>query len=227
MRYKNEDPENLGRLGGLLPAEVLKMLNELLEQLHQADYINQGSKIEIVYVASGGQHVDKVERQYIGSPSPDPSSVRASPPDPSFPSRARLPVAFPVREGSAKGVESKEGYREGICQCIAQLMEERVGDGSLFNRQSHWQAVYRILVDKGYCRDSDFDGFDAFIRAVMPEKVNKPYRKDSVKIISQTDFNKPFDKWRYESKTSGTRKPFERMCAVAGRFKELLEEQGL
>lgn len=207
MRYKNEDPENLGRLGGLLPAEVLKMLNELLEQLHQADFDNHGSKIEFVYVASGGQHVDKVERQYIGSPSPDPSSVRASP------------------EG--EGRMSREGYREGICQCIAQLMEERVGDGSLFNRQSHWQAVYRILVDKGYCRDSDFDGFDAFIRAVMPEKVNKPYRKDSVKIISQTDFNKPFDKWRYDSKTSGTRKPFERMCSVAGRFKELLEKQGL
>ena len=196
----------------------LELLNRLLERLHQADYINQGSKIEIVYVASGGQHVDKVERQYIGSPSPDPGLT---------PNPSPMGEGNSVGEGSAKGVESSEGYREGICQCIAQLMEERVGDGSLFNRQSHWQAVYRILVDKGYCRDSDFDGFDAFIRAVMPEKVNKPYRKDSVKIISQTDFNKPFDKWRYDSKTSGTRKPFERMCTVAGRFKELLEEQGL
>ena len=110
---------------------------------------------------------------------------------------------------------------------ISLLMEERVGDEPLFNRQSHWQAVYRILVDKGYCRDSDFDGFDAFICSVMPEKVNKPYRRDSVKHISQTDFNKPFDRWRYESKYSGTRKPFERMCAVAGRFKELLAEKGL
>ena len=187
----------------------LALLNRLLEQLHQADYRVLGS-IEI-----------NVHLQATPGPSPAPS---------------------PVREGSAKGMDGREGYREGyredregrnwgrdegICQCIAQLMEERVGDGSLFNRQSHWQAVYRILVDKGYCRDSDFDGFDAFIHAVMPEKVNKPYRKDSVKIISQTDFNKPFDKWRYDSKTSGTRKPFERMCTVAGRFKELLEKQGL
>ena len=188
--------------------EFFDFFNRLFERQHQADYINQGSKIEIVYVASGGQHVDKVERQYIGNPSPAPSPVGEG------------EVGKPTEGG-------REGYREGICQCIAQLMEERVGDGSLFNRQSHWQAVYRILVDKGYCRDSDFDGFDAFIHAVMPEKVNKPYRKDSVKIISQTDFNKPFDKWRYDSKTSGTRKPFERMCTVAGRFKELLEKQGL
>ena len=34
------------------------MLNELLEQLHQAENNKQGSKIEIVYVASGGQHVE-------------------------------------------------------------------------------------------------------------------------------------------------------------------------
>ena len=58
MMYKDEDPDNLGGLSGMLPAEVLKMLNELLEQLHQADYINHGSKLEFVYVASGGQHVE-------------------------------------------------------------------------------------------------------------------------------------------------------------------------
>ena len=50
--------------------ESLDFINRLLEQLHQADYINQGSKIEIVYVASGGQHV---ETQYISlTPNPSP-----------------------------------------------------------------------------------------------------------------------------------------------------------
>ena len=38
--------------------DALEFINRLLERLHQADYINQGSKIEIVYVASGGQHVE-------------------------------------------------------------------------------------------------------------------------------------------------------------------------
>ena len=58
MKKGNEDPDNLGGLGGMLPAEVLKMLNGLLEQMHRAEHINQGSKIEVVYVASGGQHVE-------------------------------------------------------------------------------------------------------------------------------------------------------------------------
>ena len=114
-----------------------------------------------------------------------------------------------------------------IKKCIALLMAERFGDEPLFNIQGHWQAVYRILVDKGYCRDSDFDGFDAFIQRVMPDKVNKPYTKASVKQISQTDFAKPFEEWKFDSQTSKTRRPYDRMVAIATRFKQILEENGL
>ena len=116
---------------------------------------------------------------------------------------------------------------EHIRECIDQLMKEQYNNEDLFNRQSHWQAVYRILVDKEYCKDSDFDGFDSFIRRVMPEKVNKPYKKDSVKSISQTDYSQSFNKWHYDPQTSSTRKPYDRMVAVAKRFLELLEENGL
>ena len=65
MKYKDEDPDNLGGLGDLLPAEVLQKVNELLEQLHWTDHTNQGSKIEFVYVASGGQHVDTIHTQNV------------------------------------------------------------------------------------------------------------------------------------------------------------------
>jgi hypothetical protein len=114
-----------------------------------------------------------------------------------------------------------------IRECIALLMKEQFGDEPLFNIQGHWQAVYRILVDKGYCRDSDFDGFDVFIQRVMPSKVNKPYTKASVKQLSQTDFAKPFEEWKFDSQTSKTRRPFDRMVSIATRFKQILEENGL
>jgi hypothetical protein len=65
MKYKDEDPDNLGGLGDLLPTEVLQKVNELLEQLHWTDHTNQGSKIEFVYVASGGQHVDTIQTQNV------------------------------------------------------------------------------------------------------------------------------------------------------------------
>jgi len=48
--------------------EIVALLNRLLEKLHQADSNNQGSKIEVVYVASGGQHVDHVDNQYFNTP---------------------------------------------------------------------------------------------------------------------------------------------------------------
>ena len=59
MKKRNEDdPDFLGGLGDLLPAEVLKKINQLLEQLQQKGHPNQGSKIELVYVAPGAQHID-------------------------------------------------------------------------------------------------------------------------------------------------------------------------
>ena len=133
-------------------------------------------------------------------------------------------------EAYTKG-EAKESNEDRIRQSIALLMKERYidqeKDEPLFCQQSHWQAIYRILVDKGYCTDSDFDGFDAFIRRVMPDKVNKPYKRDSVKQISQTCFNKPFDRWKYDSVISGSHKPYDRMVLIATRFKAILEENGL
>ena len=155
------------------------------------------------------------------------------------PNHSLTPNPSPKGEGNFKGREGdtltdEKGFRinfdtpaERIRHCIALLMQENCGNEPLFNQQNHWQAVYRILVDKGYCRDSDFDGFDAFIRTVMPEEVNKPYSKGSLKQISQTDFVRPFNEWRYDVLTSKTRKPYDRMVAVARKFLEILEENGL
>ena len=130
---------------------------------------------------------------------------------------------LPEAEADPLEVEVEDRIRK----CIALLMAERYGDEPLFNIQGHWQAVYRILVDKGFCRDSDFDGFDAFIQRVMPDKVNKLYKKDSVKQISKTDFALPFDRWHYDPQTSTTRRPYDRMVTIATRFKQILEENGL
>ena len=202
MNYNEEIPDFLGRLGDMLPADVLKMVNELLEQLHRKDNNHQGSPVFIY--APGSQYVDK--QFIIGD---RPSAIN------------------PVPDYDHLTPHGERELEKRIQQCIALLMAERSGNEPLFNQQSHWQAVYRILVDKGYCRDSDFDGFDTFIKRVMPDNVNKPYKKDSVKRISQTDFVKPFTKWSFDTETSKTRKPYDRMVAVAARFLEILEENDL
>lgn len=55
-------PVNLGGLGGMLPAEVLKKLNELLERKHQEDHNNQGSTVINIY-EKGSMHIDRVDKQ--------------------------------------------------------------------------------------------------------------------------------------------------------------------
>ena len=46
--------------------EFLELINRLLERLHQADHDHHGShKIELVYVAPGGQHVDTIQTQNV------------------------------------------------------------------------------------------------------------------------------------------------------------------
>ena len=57
MNQNEEVPDFLGGHGDLLPADVLKMVNELLEQLHRKDNNHQGSPVFIY--APGSQYVDK------------------------------------------------------------------------------------------------------------------------------------------------------------------------
>jgi hypothetical protein len=198
MEFKNDE-------------EVLDFMTRLLERLHQAGFDQPGSHYQFVYVASQPQAETHPCPPCLGREKRAESSATTL-----------YPAPDPAPERGGELV-----VEERIRRCIGLLMAERYGNEPLFNLQGHWQAVYRILVDKGYCRDSDFDGFDAFIRQVMPEKVNKPYKKESVKQISKTDFALPFDRWHYDPQTSTTRKPYDRMVAVARRFKAILEENGL
>jgi hypothetical protein len=198
------------------------VFKSLLEELNQAGYKLSGNIVVNIY-RSGSQHVDRVENQYIGiRPTKATAKSKAT-----APKSAPKPTTPPKSTTPPNLAPLPDSLRSQLRDCLALLMQERFGSEPLLNRQSHWQAVYRILVDKGYCADSDFNGFDSFIRGVMPEVVNKPYTKGSVKMISQTPFVRPFGEWKFDPLIFKTRKPFERMVAVASRFLTLMDEHGL
>lgn len=75
MNQNEEVPDFLGGLGDLLPANVLKLLNELLEQLHQSNNNHQGSNNTFIYVAPGAQYVNN---QYQQTPVPNPPRRRGN-----------------------------------------------------------------------------------------------------------------------------------------------------
>ena len=135
MNYKEEKPDNLGGLGGMLPAEVLKMIDQLLEQMRQAGHFNQGSKIEIVYVASGGQHV---ETQYISlTPNPSPKGEGNFKGREKAKVRPVLPAVLSTEEAMALWEKvQKAGYVDANFQplisrtqsaLLADAMAERLG----------------------------------------------------------------------------------------------------
>ena len=104
MNHNEEVPDFLGGLGDMLPADVLKKVNELLEQLHRKDKDHQGSNVFIY--APGSQYV---ENQIIVGEEPHLKQTLPCP----FPSEARRPVAFPEGRGAeSSGPDSELQIRD-------------------------------------------------------------------------------------------------------------------
>jgi len=151
MKKGNEDPDNLGGLGDMLPAEVLRLLNELLERMQQSGQNNQGGKIEVVYVASGGQHV---ETQIIAYPHSLPKEREKG--------SGNLPEVLATNEAMAlwKKVQAAgyvdDNYQPLISRTqsalLADAMAERLGIRekwkvfeALWNRNNMYRDYYKAL----------------------------------------------------------------------------------
>ena len=111
MNHNEEVPDFLDGLGDLLPADVLKKVNELLEQLHRADKDHQGST---VFIYAPGCHY--VEKQFNFGKPLNPKTLPSPP--------------CAGREKGKKGtngaapVVSSAGDDERILQCINVMNEE-------------------------------------------------------------------------------------------------------
>ena len=130
------------------------------------------------------------------------------------------------------GKISKGNQKEIIRQAIELLMQEQYTNSKgkvekLFKKKNHWQAIYRILVDKGVCGNGDYMGFQSFINDVNLGLFNAPFSLYSLQQISDTPFHVKFEDWEYDPIMSKTRTPFDRMYEIAKRFKEILEGLGL
>lgn len=115
--------------------------------------------------------------------------------------------------------------QEQIRRALERLMEEKTATGEkLFNQQTHWQAVFRTLVDYRVCKITDIKWFVSYVDDLKLARVNKPCTHQTVKNISQTEYAEPVEKWHFDPDIPGDRLSFDRMKAVALRFAELLEE---
>ena len=158
MKKENvNDPDNLGGLGDMLPAEVLKKLKELLERLNQAESNHHGSTVINVY-EKGSLHVDHVEHL-------DACYQRDARKDEG--KGTTLPEALSTEEAMAlwrKAQEAgyvDENYQPKISRTqaalLADAMAERLGIRNkwkvfekLWNRTKMYKDYYEAVEQKQY-----------------------------------------------------------------------------
>ena len=162
MKYKDEDPDNLGGLGGMLPAEVLKLINELLEQQHQAGHNNHGSKIEIVIVQSGGQHVEtQINVEALPHPLPKGRGVNTTKGERNLPEALSTEKAMVLWEKVRKAGYVDDNFQPLISRTqaalLADAMAERLGIRkkwkvfeTLWNRTKMYKDYYQAVEQKQF-----------------------------------------------------------------------------
>ena len=113
-----------------------------------------------------------------------------------------------------------------IAEALSKLLQHRTPDGRyLVTRKVHWQAIFRILVDRGIYPDgTDYRGFCCYIEEVFPTaEWRVPLSYQSLKGISRTMYVRPFAEWRYDTVYGINLQAYERMYRIAATLNELLE----
>ena len=113
-----------------------------------------------------------------------------------------------------------------IAESLSKLMNYRGLDGRyLVTRKVHWQAIFRILVDRGIYPDgTDYRGFCCYMDGVCSaDGYRVPLSYQSLKGISRTMYVRPFTEWRYDAAYGISRQAYERMYRIAATLDELLE----
>jgi len=152
MNHNEEVPGFLGGLGDMLPAEVLKVLNELLEQLHRKDKDHQGSPVFIY--APGSLYVDKQINIGASPSTPKPYPLPPSPTgEGERPRDGELPEVLATDEAMILWQKAQQaGYVDDHYQpllsrtqsaLLADAMAERLGIKEKWKVfESLWQRKY-------------------------------------------------------------------------------------
>mgnify|MGYP006371595697 FL=1 len=113
-----------------------------------------------------------------------------------------------------------------IAKALKALLQYKEPDGRyLVTRKVHWQAIFRILVDRGIYPDgTDYRGFCYYMEEVFPTaECRVPLSYQSLKGISRTMYVRPFTEWRYDTVYGINLQAYERMYRIAATLNELLE----
>ncbi|WP_294745814.1 hypothetical protein [uncultured Prevotella sp.] len=153
MNQNEEVPESLGGLGDMLPADVLKKLDELLELLHQKNHISQGSIVFNIY-GKGSQHIDN--QINIGKTHPDPPCLGREKSAGDLPNELTTDKAMALWKKAQEAGYVDENFQPLISRTQAALLADTMADRlsikekwkvfeGLWNRKNMYRDYYKAL----------------------------------------------------------------------------------
>ena len=156
MNQNEEVPDFLGGHGDLLPADVLKMVNELLEQLHRKDKDHQGGIVFNIY-EKGSLHVDHVDTQnFYGDACPKPQKETEIENPPSLPPSLCAKQAIILWKKAQDAGYVDANYQPLISRTQAALLADAIAKRlgirekwkvfeTLWNRKNMYRDYYKAL----------------------------------------------------------------------------------
>ena len=153
MNHNEEVPDSLGGLGDMLPADVLKKLDELLERVHQKNHISQGSIVFNIY-GKGSQHIDN--QINIGKTHPDPPCLGREKSAGDLPKELATDKAMVLWKKAQEAGYVDEHFQPLISRTQAALLADTMADRlgikekwkmfeGLWNRNNMYNDYYRSM----------------------------------------------------------------------------------
>jgi hypothetical protein len=131
--------------------EALGLINRLFERLHQADMKNFGSHLQIVYVVSGGQHVET--QINIGKTLPNPPCVGREKGTGSLPEVLATDEAMALWQKTQRAGYMDEHFQPLLSRTQAALLADAIAER--LGIKEKWK-VFEGLWNRKYMR-SDYN----------------------------------------------------------------------
>ena len=132
--------------------EILRLLNRLLEELHQADGNNKKGSTVINIYGKGSQHIDKVENQYIyGNAGSKLVKYNSEIPPHDLPPALSTEEAMVLWRKVQKAGYVDENFQPRISRTQAALLADAIANR--LNIKQKWKVFEVLWNRKGMYRD--------------------------------------------------------------------------